>query len=308
MSEMTLGAMVPGDIAEIEQVLGPFLQSMQDSIEDVWPSVDSELVLLHLICLRHNLRPPTWWPHWAKRPIIAADSRPAWEHNMAQLASTGTLVQCQHQRTRVWTPHDARHGRVRGSALGTTGIGASEEFDLQQYYQDLNMIGNESLCQYEAEDAEVACKAADLKSAADPKSAGRAWDWNRLSPEPGAEPSPTPRGSPTPRASPTPRDEWQRSGTPGSEPHAEPQPPTSTSKQRRPQSAVVHQRVKESTVASQQGSPARPPHLRGQRPLSAGSWVRIPRSVHRPRDRPYSSVRRINETPDIPISQLLRNH
>lgn len=292
---MTLGSMVPADLAEIEQVLGPFLESMQDAIQDIWPSVDSELVLLHLLCVRFNLHPPTWWPHWAKRPIIACPSRPASHHFMSQLEATG-IVQSVSQRTQIWSPNAARLGHVTGSTLGTGRVGApGRQVDdllvdpyqeLDQYQQYLNSVDGEV--------AEVACKEAQLKSTADANSSGRAWDWNRLSPEPGAEPSPTPKDG-WPRAAPIAK-RPATADSQHSEPHAEPQRPHSAP--RRPQSARVYQRVSKDSPAQA------PPSLRNQRPLSASTWVRIPRAVHRPRDRPYSTTRRITETPDARMSRL----
>lgn len=61
----------------MEQILFPHLEAMHKALSSSWPALDPELVLLHLLCLRNDLRPPTWWPSHAKSPLVACVSRPS---------------------------------------------------------------------------------------------------------------------------------------------------------------------------------------------------------------------------------------
>lgn len=126
MTDMALGSMCPQDLLEMEEILMPYFQAMNDSLQDSWPSLDSELLLLHYLCLRLDLRPPTWWPAHVKRPIISCMSRPTWEHGMSLMAASGEWT-CTQERTRRWNPQADRNGKVRGSALPCAGIGLHDE-------------------------------------------------------------------------------------------------------------------------------------------------------------------------------------
>eukprot|EP00427_Karlodinium_veneficum_P007819 CAMPEP_0169091640 /NCGR_PEP_ID=MMETSP1015-20121227/16479_1 /TAXON_ID=342587 /ORGANISM="Karlodinium micrum, Strain CCMP2283" /LENGTH=290 /DNA_ID=CAMNT_0009152163 /DNA_START=44 /DNA_END=916 /DNA_ORIENTATION=+ len=127
MTQMTLGAMHPQDLQEIEETLMPHLQAFQDALQESWPSLDPELLLLHYLCLRLDLRPPSWWPAHVKRPIVSCMSRPNWEHGMSLMAGSGMWKKKTGVGTRRWNPGADRSGRVRGSALPCSGIGLHAE-------------------------------------------------------------------------------------------------------------------------------------------------------------------------------------
>lgn len=79
------------DMEEMEKVLAPHVAVLQRTLQDVWPDLDADHMLLHYLCLRLGLRPPTWWPAHVKRPIVSCQSRPTWEHGMSLMTGARVL-------------------------------------------------------------------------------------------------------------------------------------------------------------------------------------------------------------------------
>lgn len=72
------------DLERVGMTLSPHVESMARALEKEWPGLENtEYLLLHWLCMRHKLRPPTWWPIHVKCPVIKCESQPAWDAAMS---------------------------------------------------------------------------------------------------------------------------------------------------------------------------------------------------------------------------------